>query len=113
MQYTTGVQVNGAVSPLLRQEGKQALGAPSPFTFPGAHQDVYAGLAQNNATGFDRAAQMADMETMKQTRDTQIQMALRGLGQMAQAQDNARSVANQLYGNQTGFLSGLLSGLFK
>lgn len=113
MQYQTGVPFTGAIPPAVRQDGQRALAAPSPFSFQGPHADVYAGLAQNNATAFDRSAQLADIDQMKQSRETQMQMALRGLEQMAQTQDNARNLSNQLYGNQTGFLSGLLSGLFK
>lgn len=113
MQYTTGIPVSPAISPLLRQQGQQALSAPSPFAFQGSHPDVYAGLAQNNVTDFQRAAQAADMSVMSQARDTQAQMALRGLEQMSQGQDYARNLSQQLYGNQTGFLSSLLQGLYK
>ena len=113
MQYTTGVQVAGAIPPALRQQAAGAFGAQSPFAYQGPHQDVYANLAGQNATAFDRAAQVADIDNMKRTRDTQTQMALRGLEQMAQAQDNARQVGMQMYGNQTGFMNSLLSGLFQ
>lgn len=113
MNYNTRLPVEPAVSPLLRQQGQQALSAPSPFSFPGQHQDVYAGLAAQNATGFDRGATEIDANTMQRARDTQIQMALRGLEQMAQAQGNQRNLAMQAYSNQSGFLNSLLQGLYR
>lgn len=108
MFYNTTLPVEPAVSPALRQRGAAALSAPSPFAFPGAHGDVYAGLSAQNATAFDRAATEADATTMQRKRDTQTQMALRGLEQMVQAQDNQRSLATQ----RTNFLNGLLQGLY-
>lgn len=113
MEYTTGIPFTGAVSPALRQQALGALTAPSPFAYQGSHNDVYNGLAQNNATDFARAAQAADMSVMQKSQALQNQMALRGLEQMSQAQDNQRQVANQLYGNQTSFLNGLLTSLYK
>ena len=113
LSYDTRLTPPQAAPPALRQQAAQALSAPSPFRFPGAHQDVYAGLASQNATAFDRAAQQADAESMSRWRDTQSQMALRGLQQMAQAQDNQRSLATQAYGQQMGFLGDLLQGLFR
>lgn len=83
------------------------------MSFQGPHRDVYAGLAQNNATGFARDATSADIDTMKRTREMQMQMALRGLEQMSQAQDNSRQLSNQMFSNQTGFLNGLLAGLYR
>lgn len=70
-------------------------------------------MARNNATDFARAAQSADMDMMAKSRDLQSQMALRGLEQMSQAQDMSRNVANQIYGDQTGYLNGILSGLYR
>lgn len=113
MQYTTGIPFTGAISQDLRQQGQQGLAAPSPFSYQGPHADVYAGLAQGNVTDFQRSAQMADMDAYSRSRDMQSQMALRGLDQMAQAQDNARNVSQQIYGNQLGFLGGLLRDLYK
>lgn len=113
MQYETGIPFSGAVSPVLRQQALGALTAKSPFAYQGSHGDVYANLAQNNATDFARAAQAADMDAMQKSRDMQAQMALRGLEQMARGQDNSRQMANQIYGNQTGFLNGVLSSLYR
>lgn len=113
MQYSTGVPFTGAIPANTRQEGLAGLAAPSPYKFPGSHQDVYAAMAKTNATDFDRTAQSADIEMMTKSRDLQSQMALRGLEQMAQGQDMSRNVSNQIYGNQTGFLNGLLSGLYR
>jgi hypothetical protein len=112
MDYRTQLPVGPVASPALRQQAAQALTAPSPFAFPGSHQDVYSNLASQNATAFDRAATQADAETMQQQRNTQMQMALRGLEQMAQAQDNSRSLAMQAYNNRSGFLNSLLQGLY-
>lgn len=113
MQYTTGIPFTGAIPPALKQQGQRALSAPSPFSYQGPHADVYAGLAQANATDFDRAAQLADIDAYTKSRDTQTQMALRGLEQMAQAQNNQRSLSSQAYNNQTGFLNSLLQGLYR
>lgn len=113
MQYNTQLPVQPAVSPALRQQGLAALSAPSPMAFPGAHADVYAGLAAQNATGFDRSAQQINADYMKQARDTQVQMALRGLDQMAQAQDSQRNLASQVNANNSGFLNSLLQGLYR
>lgn len=112
MNYRTQLPVSPAVTPALRQQATAALSAPSPFAFAGQHQDVYAPLAAANATAFDRGATEADAAVMQRARDTQIQMALRGLEQMSQAQDNQRALAMRAYENQGGFLNSLLRGLY-
>lgn len=113
MFYNTNLPVEPAITQDLRQRGAAALSAPSPFSFQGPHRDVYAGLAAQNANAFDRQATEIDAGVMQQARNTQMQMALRGLEQMAQTQDNQRSLAMQAYGNQTGFLNSLLQGLYR
>lgn len=112
MDYNTGVKYTGAMPEADRQLAIAGLQSPSPYKYPGAHQDMYAALAHGNATDFSRAAQAADIAMMTQSRNAQAQTALNGLNQMAQAQNNARSVANQMYGNQMGFVGNLLNGLF-
>lgn len=112
MDYKTGVQVAGAMPDTDKQKAMSGLQAPSPFKFPGAHQDLYGALSQANATDFARAAQAADMSMFTKSRDAQAQTALAGLRQMAQAQQNARDIANQIYGNKMGFVGNLLNGLF-
>lgn len=112
MNYTTSVPVTGVTTPAMMAASNKGLGAPSPFQYRGPHADVYNGLAQGNLVDFQRAAQEADMRQMSQSRDTQLQTALRGLQQEAQAETNQRNLANQLYGNQVGMLNSLLSGLF-
>lgn len=112
MNYSTRLPVESAVSPFLRQQGQAVLSAPSPFSFAGPHADVYRSLAAQNATNFDRTATAVDAETMRAARDTQSQMALRGLQQMAQAQDNNRDLATRAQANQYGILNSLLRGLY-
>lgn len=113
MQYTTGMPFVSAVAPLLQAEAGKAMAAPSPFSFQGSHQDLYNSLSRQNATGFDRAAAQADTDMQTQSRNLQTQMALRGLQQMAQAQDSQTRLANQVYGNKTGYIGSILSGLFQ
>jgi len=116
MKYQTGITTPQPASPAMRAMAAQGLNAPSPMSFGGPHSDVYAAAAKRNAMQFDRAAQMANADTTDQARQIQMQMAMRGLEQMAQQRQSAMDIAGRrqkmAMDATGGMLNGLLNGLF-
>lgn len=116
MNYKTGIPITQPATPAFRAMAQQGLTAQSPMAFAGQHDDVYAGLAQKNAMNFDRAAQAANNTALQQARDVQMQMALRGLEQVAQERRNAEDIAARrrqaAFGQVGGMLNGLIGDLF-
>jgi hypothetical protein len=97
----------------MRSAALRGLSAGSPFAQPGSHADVYASLASKNATDYDRAVQMQDAEQVQRARDAQQQLALRGLEQASQQQQNMTGLANRRMEMSSGYLNSILGGLFR
>lgn len=117
MNYQTGIPIPQPATPAMRTMAQQGLGAPSPMSFGGSHNDVYAGLAKKNQMQFDRSAQEANAQSVDQARQIQMQMAMRGLEQLAQQRQNAADIATRrqraMFDQTGGMLNGLLGGLFQ
>lgn len=76
------------------------------------HQDVLNYVGSINADAYRRAAENVNDEYASRYRSTQQGLALAGLQQMAQSQQNQADLANSRLQQMTGFASGLLGGLF-
>lgn len=88
--------------------------AKSPYTAYGqSHQDAMDRLGGINAETYASAAERANDEYDAAQRQAQQQLALAGLQQMAQAQQNKNDLGNNRLQQMTGFASSLLGGLFR
>lgn len=109
MFYNTSIPVQSPFSG--RPQALEGLTAARPFA-TSAGADTYGGLSQANATDFDRDTQAKEAAYIAQARDMQQQMAMRGLEQMAQQQQNQQQLQTTRMNNATSYLNSLLSGLF-
>ena len=94
--YNTGVPVPQPLTPGLRDGALAGLAKP----YAGVPGDMYASLSQRNAVNYDRSAQQENAEFVNRARDVQLQMAERGLQQMAQSQQQQADLGQrqQQYG---------------
>ena len=76
------------------------------------HQDVLNYVGSMNADAYRRAAENVNNEYAARQRSAQQGLALAGLQQMAQAQQNQTDLANSRIQQMTGFANSLLGGLF-
>lgn len=76
------------------------------------HRDILSGLADAAEATYAANSSKAQSEFDLKKQEAQNQLALQGLQQMAQAQQNAANLSNTRLGNVTGFASDLLRGLF-
>lgn len=114
MQYRTSIPTTPPIDPGMRQNALAALSAMPPR---GVAADVYSGMAQRNAVDYDRAAQKANDDYVERARGIQSQMAVRGLQQLAQQQENQMNIANTVFRQNLdrtgGLLNSLLGGLYR
>jgi hypothetical protein len=113
MNYQTSIPFGPAVPQDMRQQALAGLGARPSLGFNGSANDAFDAYSAANRTAYDRAAQEADMDYMKQARDTQQQMALRGLEQMAQQYQQGLNLETQRQGMAANYINGILGGLFR
>lgn len=76
------------------------------------HQDVLNYVGSMNADAYRRAAESVNNDYAAQQRTAQQGLALAGLQQMAQAQQNQRELSNSRLSQMTGIANSLLGGLF-
>lgn len=85
----------------------------SPYTQMGQnHQDVLGALTDSAATSLDMQAYKANTDYSLQQQDAQRQLALAGLRQQAEAEQNERDLATNRLQMMTGFANNVLGGLF-
>lgn len=77
------------------------------------HQDVLNHAGAINADSYRRAAENVNNEYAAQQRAAQQGLALAGLQQMAQSQQNQQELANSRLNQMTGFAGSLLGGLYR
>lgn len=77
------------------------------------HQDVLNYAGAMNADAYRRAAENVNNNYAAQQRAAQQGLALAGLQQMAQSQQNRQELANSRLNQMTGFASSLLGGLYR
>lgn len=109
LQYQTTTPAAGFAGPAI---AAKMLQHPVPFRTQSAN-DTYAGMAQAQAVNLDRYAQQAAGEYESRRQQQEMESALAGLNQLAQAQQGERALANQRYDLMTGFAGNLLGGLLR
>lgn len=75
-------------------------------------QDILNAMEGGNAAGLNMEATKANTDYELQKQQAEQQIALAGLQQMSQAQQQQNQLATQRLGNMTGAISPLLGGLF-
>lgn len=89
-----------------------ALATKSPYAGNQNQQDVLRSLATNAASNLDMSAYRANTDYALAQQQARNQLALSGLQNMYEAQQNERNLGMQSLRNMTGFANDLLSGLF-
>lgn len=90
----------------------QSMRTPVYAAYNQNHRDVLAALGGDSAARFNMEAEKANSDYRLAQLQAQRQLALSGLQQMAEAQQNQNALANTRLQNMTGFAGGLLKGLF-
>lgn len=86
----------------------------SPYSKYGSnHQDILNSMGDAAAADYDVAQSKANAAYTLSQQDAQNQIALRGLRQMAEAQQNQQSLYNTRLQNMVGSANNLLGGLFR
>lgn len=94
------------------QRAMAAMKPRSPYTqFGQNHQDVLNYVGSLNADEYGRAAERVNNQYAAQQRDAQQGLALAGLQQMSQAQQNQQQLGTSRLQQMTGLYSNLLGGL--
>lgn len=113
LQYTSTLPDRPPIDDASRNAALDAIRKRSPFSaFGQNHQDVLNALAERQASELNTEARRANTDYTLQQQQAQRQLALEGLSQMGQAQQNQNSLANTRMQNMVGFAGGLLRGLF-
>ena len=120
ISYDTGIANNPPITPAMQQQALAGLASQGgALRYPGSAADVYRARAMSAGIDYERAAADANNEYLANAQRSQQATALAGLQQMAQAQQNANSLANQqqsmrlnYLGQAAGGLNGLLSNIF-
>jgi hypothetical protein len=109
LNYTSSLQ-NAPPSASVNPAGIKAV---PPFAQYGStYTDLMRAYGDRNAAQYALDASKADTQYELQRQKATQDLALQGLQQMSQAQQNQQSLGNQQLGTQTSFLSSLLSGVF-
>lgn len=96
------------------QRGMEAMQPRSPYgAFGSNHQDVLDYVGAMNAEKYGRAAESMNADYAAKQRAAQQGLALAGLQQMAQAQQNQQELSNSRLQQMTGFAGSLLGGLYR
>lgn len=107
--YQSTLQDSPPASEQQRSAALSGLRIKSPYgAYGSSHQDVLNALGDRNAAEYDQAAYRANMDYQMKQQDSQRQLALAGLQQMNEAQQNDNSLINQRFGNYASLLGGLL-----
>lgn len=99
--YKSGLKYGLPTSPVA--------GLVSPQSYPGANQDVYAGLMGGYNAKQQLAQEQGAAEYDAQFQDAQRNLLLGGLRNMASAAEQDRGLRNSRYG----MVSSLLGGLYR
>lgn len=91
---------------------RRAMAPKSPYAGQN-HQDVLNYVGSMNADAYRRAAENVNNDYAAQQRAAQQGLALAGLQQMAQAQQQGQDLSNNRLSQMTGFANSLLGGLFR
>jgi hypothetical protein len=113
LTYNSSLQNHLPYSPLQRNSALAALTVKSPYgKFGSTHQDILNAMGGRNAANFDVAATKANADYQLAQQEAQRQLALQGLQQMSNAQQNQNELTNTRLQNMYGVANNLLGGLF-
>lgn len=111
LTYNSSLQNNPPIDP--DYPAMDAVRKRSPFTaFRQNHQDVFSAMGARQATALELEAQKANTDYALQQQQAQRDLALAGLTNMSQAQQNQTNLDTARLQNMVGFANSLLGGLF-
>lgn len=111
--YQTSVEDRPPYTPWQHQKAMADLGRRSPYAVYGQnHQDVVKVLGEREASSLDREAMRANVDYSLAQQQSQRDLALSGLTQMAKARQDEINLDNQRLQNMVGLAGDLLKGLF-
>jgi hypothetical protein len=113
LTYNTELQAQPPISQQELSRAMSGLKIRSPYGYSPQHQDVLNALGDENAANYQLNADKANSAFGVQKLQAQRDLALQGLQQMAQAQQQQSDLANTRTGMGLNFASSLLSGLFR
>lgn len=114
LRYDTNLPYAPPVSEKGMTDALQGLRVQSPYKkFGSAHQDTLGWMGDNNAATYQQAAQRANLDYGMKQQEAERGLALAGLQQMAQAQQNAQSLSNSRLQNMTGIVGDSLRNLYR
>lgn len=105
MKYQTNA---GAQFPQLTSKMPDA-----PYSYPGAFGDAYNSLRSGYEANMAMANRDAQMEFDNKSLRAQRDLALSGLSDLAQAEQNQNQLQTSRRGQQMGLVNSILSGLFR
>ena len=113
LTYNSSLQNRPPVSDQQRNAALAEIRQRSPYTqFGQNHQDVLGALTENAATVLDMEAYKTNTDYALKQQEAQRQLALAGLRQQAEAEQNQRDMATNRLQMMAGFANNLLGGLF-
>lgn len=113
ISYTSSLQNIPPVAPPPAAPALSAVARKSPYpSFSAHHQDVLRGLASTATPALNMQAYAANADYALEQQQARQALALSGLQQQAEAQQQDRNLGVQQLRNMTGVYSNLLSGLF-
>lgn len=113
LSYNSQLQAAPPLSQDDLQRAMQGIRLKSPYQYPGAHQDVLAGLGDANAAQYGVSAEKMNSDFATRKLQAQRDLALSGLQQMATAQQQRADLSNARSAMGYGVVNNLLSGLFR
>lgn len=113
LTYDTTLQAQPPVSQAEMSRAMKGIRLQSPYGYSPQHQDVLNALGDQNAAQYALNAEKANADFGSRKLQAQRDVALQGLQQMSQAQQNQMDYANARSGMGYGLVNSLLSGLFR
>lgn len=113
LTYQSHLQSQPPFSDTQRDAALAAIRRSSPYkVFGQNHQDVLNALSESAAGALDMEAYRANADYQLRQQQSQRQLALAGLQQQAEAEQNRRNMSNSRLQSMVGFAGSLLGGLF-
>lgn len=107
-QYQTSLKNQPPVTPQMRALD----GLASPYQYPGAHNDVMKSRAGQIAADYNVSSDRANTDYSLAQQQAENQLALQGLNNLAQDQENQRNAYQKRMDMMRGLQSSILGGMF-
>lgn len=113
LRYDTRLPFAPPVTQQGIEDAVQGMKIKSPYKgYGSAHQDTLDWMGDNNAANYRQSADRANFDYAAKQQAGAREMALQGLQQMSQAQQNEQGVQNSRLQNMIGVIGGPLGGLY-